>query len=118
MTGWEMGRIPDGQADPPRYIARNRQLDAPKAGSLAGVVRRENQVRFLNRQEKVKSMKSIKSLVAIACALAFVASVSIARAESCCDKAKAAGKECSHKCCETAKKAGKTCEKCNPKKDK
>jgi hypothetical protein len=64
-------------------------------------------------------MKSIKSLVAIACALAFIGSVSIARAETCCEKAKAAGKECSHKCCQEAAKAGKTCEKCNPpKKDK
>ena len=62
-------------------------------------------------------MKSIKSLVAIACALAFVASVSIARAESCCDKAKAADKDCAHACCVKAKKDGKTCEKCNPKKE-
>jgi hypothetical protein len=60
-------------------------------------------------------MKSIKSL-AIACLLAFVASVSIAQAETCCEKAKKAGKECSHKCCQEAKKAGKVCEKCNPPK--
>ena len=46
-------------------------------------------------------MKAIKSLVAITCALAVLAAVSV-RAESCCDKAKA---------------AGKTCEKCNPKKE-
>jgi hypothetical protein len=38
-------------------------------------------------------------------------------AESCCDKAKAAGKECEHPCCVKAKEAGKVCEKCNkPKK--
>jgi hypothetical protein len=61
-------------------------------------------------------MKSIKSLVAIACALAFLGSVSIARAETCCEKAKAAGKECEHKCCVKAAKEGKTCEKCNPPK--
>ena len=66
---------------------------------------------------KGKQMKSIKSLVALACALAFLGSVSIARAETCCEKAKAAGKECTHKCCQEATKAGKTCEKCNPKKD-
>jgi len=60
-------------------------------------------------------MKAIKSLVAVACALAILGAVS-ARAESCCDKAKAAGKECSHKCCVEAKKDGKTCEKCNPPK--
>ena len=63
-------------------------------------------------------MKSIKSLVAITCALAFLGSVSIARAESCCEKAKAAGKECAHACCVKAAKDGKVCEKCNPKKDK
>jgi len=63
-------------------------------------------------------MKSIKSFVAIACALAFIGSVTIARAESCCEKAKAAGKECAHACCKEAAKAGKTCEKCNaPKKE-
>ena len=38
-------------------------------------------------------------------------------AETCCEKAKAAGKECSHKCCVAAKKEGKVCEKCNPKKE-
>ncbi len=72
--------------------------------------------RSITGKEKVKQMKSIKSFVAIACALAFISSVSIARAESCCEKAKAAGKECTHKCCQEAGKAGKTCEKCNPPK--
>ena len=62
-------------------------------------------------------MKSIKSLVALLCAVAFIASVSIAQAETCCEKAKAAGKECTHECCVKAKKEGKVCEKCNPKKD-
>lgn len=37
-------------------------------------------------------------------------------AESCCDKAKAAGKDCAHPCCVAAKKDGKVCEKCNPPK--
>jgi hypothetical protein len=36
--------------------------------------------------------------------------------QSCCDKAKAAGKDCEHKCCVKAKADGKVCEKCNPKK--
>jgi len=36
-----------------------------------------------------------------------------ANAESCCDKAKAAGKECTHPCCVKAKAEGKVCEKCN-----
>jgi hypothetical protein len=61
-------------------------------------------------------MKAIKSLVAVACALAVFTAVSV-QAESCCDKAKAAGKTCTHKCCEKAAKDGKTCEKCNPKKE-
>lgn len=62
-------------------------------------------------------MKAIKSLVIMACAIAFVASVSVARAESCCEKAKAAGKTCEHACCVKAAKDAKTCEKCNPKKE-
>ena len=62
-------------------------------------------------------MKAIKSLVAIACALAFMASVTVARAETCCEKAKAAGKECAHACCVKAAKDGKTCTKCNPTKE-
>ena len=62
-------------------------------------------------------MKAIKSLVIIACALAFIGSTSIARAESCCEKAKAAGKTCEHPCCVKTAKEGKVCEKCNPKKE-
>ena len=59
----------------------------------------------------------MKAITAIVCALAVLGSVTLARAESCCEKAKAAGKECTHRCCVEAKKAGKTCEKCNPKKE-
>lgn len=33
--------------------------------------------------------------------------------ESCCDKAKKEGKECTHACCVKAKEEGKVCEKCN-----
>jgi hypothetical protein len=62
-------------------------------------------------------MKSVKTFVAVLCGVAIMASVSIARAETCCEKAKAAGKECEHKCCIKAAKDGKTCEKCNPKKE-
>jgi hypothetical protein len=58
----------------------------------------------------------MKSITAIACAIAMFASVSLVRAETCCEKAKAAGKECAHECCVKAKKDGKVCEKCNPKK--
>jgi len=61
----------------------------------------------------------MKSISAIICALVLLGSMAAVRAEdSCCDKAKAAGKECEHKCCVKAKKEGKTCEKCNPPKDK
>jgi hypothetical protein len=34
-------------------------------------------------------------------------------AESCCDKAKAAGKDCAHPCCVAAKAKGEVCKKCN-----
>ena len=59
----------------------------------------------------------MKSITAIVCALAMLGSISLARAETCCEKAKAAGKECEHKCGVQAKKDGKVCEKCNPKKE-
>jgi hypothetical protein len=39
-----------------------------------------------------------------------------ANAANCCEKAKAAGKDCAHECCVKAKADGKVCEKCNPKK--
>ncbi len=61
-------------------------------------------------------MKSIKVLMVIACTLAWF-SATAANAESCCEKAKKAGKACEHKCCVDATKAKKTCEKCNPKKE-
>jgi len=62
-------------------------------------------------------MKAIKSLIAIACAVAFIGSVGFAADQSCCEKAKAAGKTCTHACCVKASKEGKVCEKCNPKKE-
>jgi hypothetical protein len=60
---------------------------------------------------------NMKSITSILCALAFLGSVALANAETCCEKAKAAGKDCAHKCCVAAKKEGKVCEKCNPKKE-
>jgi hypothetical protein len=60
----------------------------------------------------------MKSISAIICAAVLLFGVNIASAESCCDKAKKAGKACAHGCCKKAAKAGKICEKCNPKKDK
>lgn len=60
-------------------------------------------------------MKLIKFLTIGVFALTLMAAPAFA-GESCCDKAKADGKDCSHKCCADAKAAGKTCEKCAPKK--
>ena len=39
------------------------------------------------------------------------------KSQTCCQKAAAEGKECTHKCCVTAHKEGKSCEKCNPNKE-
>jgi hypothetical protein len=60
-------------------------------------------------------MNITKLLTATAFAFAIFAAPALA--ESCCDKAKAAGKECEHKCCVEAKKDSKVCEKCNPSKE-
>jgi len=57
-------------------------------------------------------MKFIKTLTLAACAAAFLLSTSAAMAESCCVKAKVAGKDCEHKCCVAARAEKKTCEKC------
>ena len=59
-------------------------------------------------------MKTIQKLTAILCTLAFLGTISL-QAETCCEKAKKAGKACEHKCCVEAAKDKKTCEKCNPK---
>ena len=71
-------------------------------------------------------MKAIKTLGAVLCALAIMAGPVIAadadkdskeKKQTCCQKAKAAGKECEHKCCVEAHKDGKSCEKCNKNKE-
>jgi hypothetical protein len=71
-----------------------------------------------------KTMKLIKLLGVTACALALLAGPAFGaddkdakdKAEkklpACCEKAKAEGKECTHRCCVAAKKEGKVCEKC------
>lgn len=56
-------------------------------------------------------MNITKLIAAGAFALAMLATPAFA--ESCCDKAKAKGKECAHPCCVKATKDGKVCEKCN-----
>ncbi len=69
-------------------------------------------------------MKLIKLFAVAACAFALVAMPAKAddskpaKKMTCCQKAKAAGKECAHPCCVEAKKDGKVCEKCNPKSPK
>lgn len=60
-------------------------------------------------------MKTVKVLLLVACSFVWFAAT--AQAETCCEKAKAAGKSCEHKCCVEAAKEKKVCEKCNPKKD-
>jgi hypothetical protein len=68
-------------------------------------------------------MKLIKTLSAVACAVALLVGTAVAAEKgeksdkTCCQKAKADGKECTHKCCVSAHKDGKSCEKCNPNKE-
>ena len=57
-------------------------------------------------------MKLIRSLLAVVCATVLCAGVALAE-ESCCQKAIAAGKACTHPCCVEAAKDGKVCDKCN-----
>lgn len=58
-------------------------------------------------------MKFTKSLTGLAVAVALMVGASAVFAgQSCCVKAKAAGKDCDHKCCVDARKEKKTCEKC------
>ncbi len=60
-------------------------------------------------------MNITKLLTATAFAFALLASPVFA--ETCCEKAKTAGKECAHKCCADAAKESKVCKKCNPDKE-
>ena len=63
-------------------------------------------------------MKLIKILSVVACTMALLAGPAMGAEKSkdktCCEKAAADGKECTHKCCVAAhKEEGKSCEKCN-----
>ena len=62
-------------------------------------------------------MKLIKILTSVACAVAILAGPAFAGEKTCCQKASAEGKECTHKCCVAAHKDGKSCEKCNTNKE-
>ncbi len=65
-------------------------------------------------------MKLIKSLTMTLCAVALLATLSLARADDkaakkpCCDATTAAEMKCEHKCCQKAADAGKICKKCHP----
>ena len=66
-------------------------------------------------------MKLMKTLVVLGCVCSLLAGPILAadtpaKEQTCCEKAAAAGKECTHKCCVAAHKEGKSCEKCNPTK--
>jgi hypothetical protein len=62
-------------------------------------------------------MRAIRTLMVGVCAVAFLASASLAAEQTCCQKAAAERKECKHKCCVASHKDGKSCEKCNPNKE-
>jgi len=62
-------------------------------------------------------MKPIKTITALAFALALLTGPALAADKTCCEKAAAENKECAHKCCVAAHKDGKSCEKCNPNKE-
>src|SRR5258706_13557744 len=65
----------------------------------------------INREDK---MKTIKLLSVFAFAFVLLGGLAFAEDQTCCQKAKAAGKECEHKCCVEAHKKGESCKKCNP----
>jgi hypothetical protein len=62
-------------------------------------------------------MKTLSAILCIAALLASNAFAAEKGAKTCCEKAKAEGKTCTHKCCVAAHKANKSCEKCNPNKE-
>ena len=65
-------------------------------------------------------IKTIGALVCIGAMLtgsAISAEKATAKKGTCCEDAKAEGKECSHKCCASAHRLSKSCERCNPNKE-
>jgi hypothetical protein len=92
--------------------------DAVGARKIPGLSRcRRRKTIQPNPTQNKQTMQLTKILTAIALAFTMTGSIFAADGKikegSCCDKAKKAGKECSHKCCVEATKAGKVCEKCN-----
>ena len=62
-------------------------------------------------------MKLIGTLAAALGVCVLLTWPTLAAEKTCCEKAKAEGKECTHPCCVAAHKEGKSCEKCNPNKE-
>jgi hypothetical protein len=62
-------------------------------------------------------MKLMKTLVVALWVSALLIVPAFAAEKTCCEKARAAGKDCTHPCCVKAHKDGKSCEKCNPNKE-
>ena len=67
-------------------------------------------------------MKQLKLMVILGCLSSLLGGSTLAADKpakklTCCEKAAADGKECTHKCCVAAHKNGKSCEKCNPNKE-
>jgi hypothetical protein len=58
-------------------------------------------------------MKRMRSLILATCALVALGVAAQAKTQSCCEKAIAEGKKCTHPCCEAAAKEGNVCDKCN-----
>jgi hypothetical protein len=75
---------------------------------LKETLKLENQCDSLQDSPAMNILKLIS-----AASFAFAILSAPVLAESCCDKAKAAGKACSHPCCVEAKAKGEVCKKCN-----
>jgi hypothetical protein len=80
----------------------------------------------VGRRKRNEAMNSIKTLVALGCALTLLAGTVLAQDKNadkapkkltCCQEAAAKGKNCTHKCCVSAHKEDKSCERCNPNKE-
>jgi len=69
--------------------------------------------------EKI-TMKTIKLLSVIICAMAMLGGRAIAADEKkpCCEATAEAGKKCQHKCCQKQAEKGKVCKRCHKQEEK
>lgn len=88
---------------PPKPFGRNGSCDHTPQPPVGG--RNQNKHRH-------PTMKNLHRILATLCAAGFLFAAGASLAESCCVKAKSAGKDCDHKCCVEARKNKKSCEKC------